>query len=74
MGRGCFVLSSMKETCHRAELAGGEAWDLVPASYTHATIRFSPGLACLGLRLPFPQGAWKVDISVIVVFPSPASV
>lgn len=37
-GRGCFVLSSMKEACN-GESSLVEVWDLVPASYTHPTTR-----------------------------------
>ena len=66
----------MKETRRRGELTGGEVRDLAPACHTHPTARPSPGSARLGLRLPFTQRAFMVNlIPVIVVFPSvPASV
>lgn len=80
-GRSCFVLSSMKETCSRGELIGGEVPGSGPGQ-RHITsnnqiLTWFSRFPCLGLCFPFPQrGAWKVgSIPVIAVFSSfPASV
>ena len=67
--RGCFVLSSMKETCSHGELTDGEA-RAQPRPATHTSnsqiltwLRLSLISACPSR----PRGAWEVDLNSVVV-------